>query len=191
MLQEIVPLITPFQAAVLLLVQLSAIPVVMYQKKEGRLGGPISGIKAAWLVYAISSWFGLPLLMFGASWVFQLLFLSMCLRGAVEVYLCWKKQWRTSYGLLHDGIQIVLILAGLFVGADGVAYKFWLGLLLAGFTTEVIFVMGFRRQNFKPDEGVYFVPSGEVGRKLNRLTKLIFLPQYALWLVLLVFALIQ
>lgn len=190
MVSEIISPITPLAAVVLLSLQLFAAAIVAYQKKEGRLGGPISGIKAAWLVYAITSWFGLPLLMLGASWAFQLLFLSMLVRGLVEVCLCRTKQWKTNYGLIHNAIQIVLIVSGLLFGDLDIEYRFWLWLLLFGFVTETIFVIGFRKQDFKPSEGVYFVPSGKEGRKLNRLTMLLFLPQYAVWLVLLVSALI-
>jgi hypothetical protein len=191
MISEIISSITSSEAVILLFLQLSAVLIVVYQKKEGRLGGPISGIKAVWLVYAITSWFGIPLLMFEISWVFQVLFLSMLIRGVVEVYLCGKKLWKTSYGLLHNGIQIACILSGLLFGHLGGAHQFWLWLLLLGFITEVIFVMGFRRQSFKPSEGVYFVPSGETGRRLNRLTGLIFAPQYVVWLVLLVSSAMQ
>ena len=45
MIQEIVLVISPFQAAVLLLVQLSAIPVVMYQKKRGAWVGRFQELK--------------------------------------------------------------------------------------------------------------------------------------------------
>ncbi len=156
----------------------------MYQNKKGRLGGAISIWKSIWLVYAIVLWLVLPWFFaeFNAWWF--LLAGSMMVRGLIEIPLCYKKQWKVSYGVVHDVIHLFLVASLIFViGSSG---QVWLWLTLISLLVEIVFVYCFRQTGGDPAEGVYFVPHGKKFKRVNQLTAFLLVPQLAVigWIFL-------
>lgn len=154
-----------------------------WQKRPGATGGPISWVKAGWLVFVINLWFVVPLALWEKGLLWSLLFGSMLVRGAIELPLCAKGKWRTNYGIGHDAFH--LLLAGLFLFQGGIP-TLWLILTALTLLCEIGFVFLFKRVTKGPEEGVFFVPDGQEYRKVNILTALVLLPTYGLFMFMLV-----
>ena len=171
---------------VLLGSQLLPFGVWTWQQREGALGGPISMVKAFWLIYAIVLWIVVPCLLWSQHPGYRLLAASMLIRTIVEIPLCLRKTWKVAYGLGHDYLHLalVLIIALTFTRNPGLLAI--CALTALGLVTEVVFVRWFAAATAGPESGVYFVPGGNEFRVLNRRTTLVFLPQYALFLALIV-----
>lgn len=149
-----------------------------------RLGGPISRAKAAWLVHVSALWLVLPLLLCAQGWAYVWLAISMGVRTVIELPLCAKGKWKTSYGILHDILHLGLV-ALLLSGGDA---RIWL--LLTAFTlvAEIHFVFRFKKQTAGPAEGIYFVPDGPEHARLNLLTDFIRMPSQYLMISILIAA---
>lgn len=183
----------PVEASALLAAQLLG-PVFRWWQNRvpDRIGGPISLVKAQWFVFATSLWVVTPMLADGPEgfrlvcWV---LAASMLLRGAIELWLCLvTRTWKTSYGVSHDVLQLVLAVGGLvwFVLSDAPVWALlFAGLTISTLLTEITFVGWFRKATAGPEDGVYFVPDTPECKDLNRRTARLFLPQFALYLALL------
>jgi hypothetical protein len=153
--------------------------VWIFQNRGERLGGKISAIKAAWLAYAIVLWLGVPLLLWNSASAFQWLAISMLIRAAIEIPLCLIGKWRVAYGISHDILHAIITL--FFI----TQIPIWGSLTLISLTTEIVFVTWFVRATGGPRDGIFFVPTGEAFRKINRRTVLIFLPQAAVTVIVL------
>jgi hypothetical protein len=153
--------------------------VWIFQNRGERLGGKISGIKAAWLAYAIVLWFGAPLALWGTAVAFKWLAISMLIRAAIEIPLCLAGKWRVTYGITHDVLHAIVTLA--FITQIPV----WGTLTLISLATEIVFVSWFISATGGPRDGIFFIPAGGAFRKINRRTALIFLPQAAAFIALL------
>ncbi|HNE22122.1 MAG TPA: hypothetical protein PLG78_03085 [Leptospiraceae bacterium] len=173
-------------AAMLLIFQAAA-PLFYLKQKSGKaVGGPISMVKSFWLIFAITLWILLPsILSFTAPGelriCFQLLAVSMILRGVVELYLCYGTiRWKTEYGIAHDSLQIGICITLLTTRSLPAVHALIILLTILSLITEMYFVHRFRISTSGPAQGVYFVP--ETDKRTNRLTLLIFAPQYmAFW----------
>ena len=159
-------------------------------RKPGRVGGPISLVKAQWFVFAVSLWVLAPLLASGhdgARVICLILAVSMSLRGVVELYLCLvTRGWKVRYGLFHDSLQLGLALAGLgwlALRGEPVWALFLLSLTISTLVTDIIFVRWFKHSTAGPEEAVYFVSGDPEHRVVNRRTAWLFLPQFSLFLV--------
>jgi hypothetical protein len=159
-------------------------------RKPGRVGGPISLVKAQWFVFAVSLWVVAPLLASGnteARMICLILAVSMSLRGVVELYLCLvTRRWKVRYGLFHDAFHLALALGGLAwlarLGEPTWAF-FLLTITITTLVTEIIFVRWFRNSTAGPEEAVYFVSGSPEHRDVNHRTAWLFLPQFSLFLV--------
>lgn len=158
-----------FWAWALTLWQLMAIPVWFWQRRENVLGGAISWPKAFWLVFVIGLWFLLPLSLLQRSPIWLTLALSMWLRGVIEIFLCARGKWRTTYGIGHDIFQATIILGALLAGLVPV---FWLVLTLITLVLEIFFVRYFVKATAGPAAGIFFVSSGKEYRRINLATTL-------------------
>ncbi len=168
----------------LLATQVLPIAVWAWQRRPGALGGPISPIKALWLVYAIVLWILVPCLLFSQHPGYRLLAASMLVRAILEIPLCVGKKWKVAYGLGHDFLHLALTLGLLQTFRQNSGFVAICTLTALSLLTEIVFVRWFAAATAGPDSGVYFVPGGEEFRALNRRTALLFLPQYALFLIL-------
>lgn len=149
-----------------------------------RLGGPISRAKAAWLVHVSALWLVLPVLLCLQSPTYLYLAVSMGLRTVIELPLCGKSKWKTSYGIFHDVLHLGLV-ALLLRGGDSLI---WLWLTLLTLVAEIYFVFRFKKQTAGPAEGIYFVPDGPEHARLNLLTDFIRMPSQYLMISILIAA---
>lgn len=190
-MESLATLFTKPQAVGLLALQLLAPMVWAWQRRPGALGGAISIIKALWLIYAVTLWFAVPILLWNQHWGFAALAVSMLIRGVVEIPLCATKRWKVAYGLTHDWIHLALCV---FVVVDSQLNPQLLmicGLTAVSLISEIVFVGWFASKTAGPSEGVYFVPGGDEYRAINRRTAIIFLPQFVVFNTLLVLCLIR
>jgi hypothetical protein len=87
-----------------------AIGFYTLQNKLGVIGGKIAFPKLVWLGYSIVIWIGLPLLIvldprltLSLRYIFGFLFLSMAVRGVLELWMLYgPKNWSPLYGIAHD-----------------------------------------------------------------------------------------
>ena len=147
-----------------------------------RLGGPISRAKAAWLAHVSALWVVLPALLAGQSFTYLFLAGSMGARTVIELPLCAKGKWKTSYGIFHDVLHLGLV--GLLLwGGDA---RIWLWLTALTLLAEIFFVFCFKKHTAGPGEGIFFVPDGPEHARLNLLTDLVRMPsQYLMISILL------
>ena len=117
----------------------------------------------------------------------MILAISMGLRVIIEVPLCLMKRWRVAYGVTHDFIHAGAVIAGMcFFSVPGL--EVWGALTLLSLASELIFVRWFVKATGGPGNGVYFVPGGEAFRSINIGTAIIFIPQAAGFIALLLLA---
>lgn len=156
-----------------------------WQNRESqRLGGPISRAKAGWLIHVAALWVVMPLLLVLQSPTFCFLAISMGARTLIELPLCAKGKWKTSYGLTHDFLHLGLI-ALLLRGGDA---RLWL--LITAFTilAEIFFVFRFKKLTAGPAEGVFFVPEGPAYFGINFITDIVRMPSQYLMISVLIAA---
>jgi hypothetical protein len=149
-----------------------------------RLGGPISRAKAAWLVHVSALWLVMPVLLCLQSPTYLYLAISMGLRTIIELPLCAKGKWKTSYGVSHDVLHLGLV-ALLLGGGDS---QIWLWLTALTLVAEIYFVFRFKKQTAGPAEGIYFVPDGPEHARLNLLTDFVRMPSQYLMVSILIAA---
>ncbi len=149
-----------------------------------RLGGPISRAKAAWLVHVSALWLVLPVLLCLQGPAYFYLAVSMGLRTVIELPLCAKGKWKTSYGIFHDVLHLGLV-ALLLRGGDS---RIWLWLTALTLVAEIYFVFRFKKQTAGPAEGIYFVPDGPEHARLNLLTDFVRMPSQYLMISILIAA---
>ena len=181
----------PWQAAALLAMQGAGLVFWWFQNgRPGRLGGGISLVKAHWLVYAIVLWLVVPSLLATRHWAMAVLAASVGLRAVVEVPLCLQRRWRVAYGMIHNVLHLGLCMVAVAALASAETPDGFLLLMVIltalSVLTEMLFVSWFRKATSGPGEGVYFVPGGERFRRVNLATGWIFLPQYAIFITVLV-----
>ncbi len=153
-----------------------------WQRRANALGGPISLVKAFWLIHAIVLWIVVPILLWRQHPGYPILAVSMLIRAVAEIPLCLTKTWKVKYGLAHDGFHLALVI-GLVVWLPfDPGFSVLSALTALTLVTEIIFVRWFARATSGPETGIYFVPGGAAYQRINRLTALLFLPQYALFL---------
>ena len=160
-----------------------ALLVWLWQKRKGALGGPISAPKACWLVFVIGLWFFVPLALWDYGQYWHSLALSMWARGLLEIHLCARGKWQTSYGIRHDEFHGVLAGIALF---SGEMPPFWFGLTFLTMAVEIHFVRCFEKATAGPASGIFFVPGRAEFRRINFRTILALafcypLFFYALW----------
>lgn len=170
--------VAPMAAWSLLALHGLAVIVWAMQKRRGAVGGPISFPKALWLVFVIVLWGVVPLALLGSGTVWTVLLVSMVARGVVEIPLCATGKWRTAYGIGHDLIHLVLVIAGLFMSAEPVL---WLVLTAVTLVAEIYFVGLFKRVTAGPENDVFFVPAGRAYWKINAITVAVLIPTFGLF----------
>lgn len=177
----------PVWAAGCLLLSQFAAPVFhWWQNQPGRLGGPISRAKSAWLVHAATLWVLLPLLLATQHPAYAWLAASMALRTIIELPLCARQKWSTNHGLSHDAVHAAIALWWLPRAPDDA--KLWIVLTLFTLAVEVFFVLRFRKCTAGPANGIYFVPDGPTHARLNLLTDIVRMPSQYLMLSILIAA---
>jgi hypothetical protein len=165
----------PVWAAVVLLLSMFIAPGFhAWQNQPGRLGGPISRAKSAWLALASILWVLLPSLLWTQHAAYAWMAASMLLRTIIELPLCAKRKWSTNYGLGHDALHALIALWWLPGAPPDV--RFWIFLTLITLVIEVFFVLRFRKCTEGPANGIYFVPDGPAHIRLNLLTDLVRMP---------------
>jgi hypothetical protein len=173
-------------AAVLLAFQFAAPLFHARQNQPGKLGGPISRAKAAWLVHAATLWLLLPVLLWNQHPAYAWLAASMGLRTIIELPLCAWQKWSTNHGLSHDAIHAAIALWWLpHVPGDVVL---WIMLTLITLAAEVFFVLRFRKSTAGPANGIYFVPDGPAHARLNLVTDFVRMPSQYLMISILIAA---
>ncbi len=180
------------QAWVLFGLQFMGVAVWRWQSRPGALGGPISIIKAFWLVYAISLWIVVPCMLWTEHWAFVMLAVSMLIRAIVEAPLCLTKRWKVRYGVMHDGVHLILTSAALVVGilerhAGVISVSV---LTFVSLLTELLFVYWFRKYTDGPEAGIYFVPDEPKYEMINVRTFQLLAVQMSAFAALLVLNLI-
>lgn len=176
----------PWAAAVLLASQFAAPLFHAWQNQPGKLGGPISRAKAAWLVHAATLWLLLPVLLWNQHPAYGWLGASMALRTIIELPLCAWQKWSTNHGLFHDAVHAVIALWWLPRVPGDMAL--WIILTLITLTAEVFFVLRFRKSTAGPANGIYFVPDGPAHAKLNLVTDVVRMPSQYLMISILIAA---
>lgn len=149
-----------------------------------RMGGPISRAKAAWLVHVAALWVVLPVLLVLESPTFCFLAISMGVWTLIELPLCAKGKWKTSYGLAHDILHLALV-ALLLRGGDA---RIWLWLTALTVVAEIFFVFRFKKLTAGPANGVFFVPDGPTYSGINLLTDFVRMPSQYLMISVLIAA---
>jgi len=149
-----------------------------------RLGGPISSAKAAWLVHAGVLWLLTPLLLANQHPAYAWLAGSMGLRTLIELPLCAKRRWKTSYGLFHDFLHAGI--AAFWLPGAPADLRLWLVLTLFTLTAEAYFVLRFRKTTAGPDHGIYFVPDSPHHLRLNLVTDLVRMPSQFIMISILI-----
>lgn len=147
-----------------------------------RLGGPISRAKAAWLIHVSALWLVLPMLLVLESPTFFLLAVSMGIRTLIELPLCARGKWKTSYGLTHDVLHLGLV-ALLLRGGDA---RIWLWLTAFTVLAEIHFVSRFKKHTAGPAGGIFFVPDGPSYARLNLVTDFVRMPSQYLMISILI-----
>lgn len=173
-------------AAVLLAFQFAAPLFHASQNRPGKLGGPISRAKAAWLVHAATLWLLLPVLLWNQHPAYAWLGASMALRTIIELPLCAWQKWSTNHGLSHDALHAAIALWWLPRVPGDVAL--WITLTLITLTAEVFFVLRFRKSTAGPANGIYFVPDGPAHARLNLITDFVRMPSQYLMVSILIAA---
>lgn len=158
-------------------------------------------VKAHWLVFTVSLWIVTPVMLAIYAeiseplfrWMVTLLAVSMTCRAVVELYLCMiVKKWKVVYGLAHNFVHAFILIACItaqLMANDSLLTNFsliLLGLSLSSLFTEILFVFWFKKNTEGPEKGIYFVSDDERHKPINRKTLYIFLPQYLLFLGLLI-----
>src|SRR5437868_5353629 len=104
-----------------LLIQVSCSVWFYFKQNKGAfVGGPISWPKALWLYHAIFSWFLVPLAFLSFSdlhWSLKAVIgihtLIWWIRGPLELVMIYKFfNWTPRYGITHDVIHALLLMAG-------------------------------------------------------------------------------
>jgi hypothetical protein len=172
-------------------------------------GGPISGPKLAWLLYAVFLWFlvcpvaaldsGIQLPLRGVLGAFAAF---MWLRGLVELYMLYvSHNWRPPYGITHDVACIALVLGGLVAFPPArplAAVDLWaaalVALVLVSLAVEVLYAALFFRAvegRTTGEEGVWFADEEDPRyRRINRITLALNVPLYSALAMLLGLALV-
>lgn len=167
-------------------------------------GGPISGPKLAWLLYAVFLWFlvspvaaldsGIQLPLRGVLGAFAAF---MWLRGLVELYMLYvSHNWRPPYGIAHDVACIALVLGGLVASPPERPLSpvdMWamalVALVLVSLGVEVLYAALFFRAvegRTTGEQGVWFADEEDPRyRRINRVTLALNVPLYTALAVLL------
>ncbi|BDS06160.1 hypothetical protein NT6N_12000 [Oceaniferula spumae] len=157
------------------LAMLTALLWPIYQNSGNRHGGKIGMWKSVWLFYAIALWVVLPWFFVTHSVLWYQLAISMALRSVIELILCGLKKWQTRYGVAHDFIHLIIVIAC--IPVMPAASRIWLGLTAVALLCEIHFVKCFLATGGKPEDGVYFVPDGDEYKWLQRRTAYLLVPQ--------------
>jgi hypothetical protein len=166
----------------------SAIGFYSLQNKLGVIGGKIALPKLVWLGYSIVMWIGLPLLIvfdprvtLYLRYIFGFLFLSMALRGLVELWMLYvPKNWSPLYGIAHDWFCMIGILFfTLLCWYNGEIQASFLSITLTVhaavsmllFIPEIHFAK-YMHQYFytKGGDAIYFVPDEPKHKQILRIT---------------------
>lgn len=179
-------------------------PLFYYlQNRKAAIGGGVSFIKSAWLVYVICLWYIIPLLQLQTDSIinkYYIVFLiSVILRAVVEGVLCYiTHTWRVLYGIFFDILHLIIAgfaiyhLVSITEEIDRVTFFLFLNkfsniiffmLLCLSLFAELIFVNWFVKVTGGPARGYYFVPNRPEFRWVHRGTLFLFLPQFIIfWL---------
>lgn len=167
-------------------------------------GGPISGPKLAWLLYAVFLWFLVsPVAALDSSiqpalrGVLGAFAAFMWLRGLVELYMLYvSHNWRPPYGITHDVACMALVLGGLWAFPPARPLSpvdLWaaalVALVLVSLGVEVLYAALFFRAvegRTTGEEGVWFADEHDPRyRRINRITLALNVPLYTALAVLL------
>lgn len=187
-----------------LVVLLGALLWYRARQARGAIGGALSGPKAAWLLWAIYTWFfAAPLLGLDPAcpspWREVLLVgaANMWARGLVELYMLHvSKNWRPPYGIAHDVFSLALALATWALAPSddaalatlwGLAFGLCCLVIAASYAVETYYAVRFHdlvEGRTTGDDGVWFA-SAEDPRfaRINRVTFAVNLPLYT-WALL-------
>jgi hypothetical protein len=170
------------------------------QNRRAAIGGAISGPKITWLAYAIMLWFFVSPAVACDGGVHRhlrallaLFSVLMWLRGGVELLMMYRwKNWRPPYGITHDLLCLVVLVAGgiwarAAVGGEASPLdRRVLGLvalLTASLIVEVMYAALFFHAvagRTTGEDGVWFASQEEARfRRINRITAALNLPLYA------------
>lgn len=147
----------------------------IYQNSGNRLGGEIGIWKSFWLFYAITLWVVMPWFFISQHAWWWAPAISMALRSVVELILCSVKRWKTSHGITHDVIHLILMVLMIMLVPS--ASLPWIALTIVSLICEIHFVFCFKSSGGKPEDGIYFVPEGEEFQWVHNRTRLLLLPQ--------------
>ena len=153
------------------------------------VGGPISVPKLLWLNYTIIAWFVVPWFLWRYPQValplrqiFAIHLLSMGLRGAIELWLCYRTiTWHPFYGITHDLFQLGLLtsLQGLLhirtasaVDAFNRHVDWFVCIVQLSLIVEVVFALLYYRTGLY-QQAIYFIPPTPPHRFNNTLTVIV------------------
>lgn len=167
--------------------------VAWRQNIGGAIGGPISTPKCIWLMATLTVFIVVPACLWRAKSVspglrtlFGLVAAGFLARGVIEVpMLHLTRAWRCEYGIAHDLLTLVFVMAGVrrlptpVAPGDpaGVAFS---RILAATLAIEAVMAWLFHRVA-DPASGVYYAADTETFRDINRFTLMVVL---ILWPVL-------
>ncbi|WP_257451502.1 hypothetical protein [Archangium lipolyticum] len=188
---------------ILALLCLSALLGFLFWRRQNArrsLGGRISPPKLAWLLYAIFLWFLLcPLVALDSAVhpelrrVLGAFGACMWVRGLAELYMLYvSHNWKPPYGIGHDVLSILLLLAGLSwyqVHRTGTPSPLdsWtlslLALVLVSLFIEVLYATLFFQAvqgHTTGEDGIWFADEEQARfRRINRMTFACNVPLYA------------
>lgn len=188
---------------VLALLALSVLLGVFFWRRQNvhkARGGPISAPKVAWLFYAVFLWFLLcPLVALESALHPDLRLVlggfgaCMWARGVAELYMLYvSHSWRPPYGIGHDVLCILLLLAGVswyqvHRTAPPSPLDVWalslVALVLVSLAVEVLYATLFFQAvhgHTTGEDGVWFADEEQAHfRRINRITLGFNIPLYA------------
>jgi hypothetical protein len=154
-----------------------------WQNHGASIGGAISLAKILWLNLALACFFLIPAVLWRdpragdrTRLVYGLFLGSFLLRALIEAPMLYVWQnWRCGYGITHDLVMIVLIIAGIspprfatFPDSDASARRFGF-LLLITLACEALNAWLFSRVA-DPRQGIYFASTEAGFATINRIT---------------------
>ena len=152
------------------------------QNVGGRIGGPISWPKLAWLTYALAAWYLVALGFWRSDQVaparrraYGWHLASFTARGLIELWLIYVAvAWIPPYGITHDLLDIALITvmvrrAEPARSAADQASAHFLTSIRIGLCCEIVFAWLFH-QAADARSGVYFAADNPYWALINRLT---------------------
>jgi hypothetical protein len=163
------------------------------------VGGAISWPKSFWLAYAVGSWFFVPFLFLldphlpePLRWVLIAHLASWWIRGALEMVMIYRWfNWTPIYGISHDTLHNVVIMAGTFYACAKIGWEslhstpiafwcvFYLAILCFAMMAEVVFAALFLTTRGKGENKIYFASDSSEYRMINRLTFIVCIVVYS------------